>query len=168
VRTVTDWSPASGSLTLRFDDALVVASPSIPAHLARVLGDWKLEALRPSAPDWLAGFTVESYRVGLEEGFAQARAGFEPRIDAAIRRDIGGDAQRIHSRQTRFDEVRFKHLLLPVWIGSYRFGERVFQVVVNGQTGEVEGDRPYSVWKIAAAVATVCVVAALLWGLQGS
>ena len=73
----------------------------------------------------------------------------EPAIDAAIQRDIGGDAQRIHAQQTVVDDIRFKHLLMPVWIGSYRFGGKPYQIVVNGQTGEVEGDRPWSAWKIA-------------------
>jgi hypothetical protein len=66
--------------------------------------------------------------------------------------------QRIHGRQTVVDDIRFKHLLLPVWIGSYRFEGRPYQVVVNGQSGEVEGDRPYSVVKIAAAVLLGLVV----------
>ena len=80
----------------------------------------------------------------------------EPAIDAAIQRDIGGDAQRIHAQQTVVDDIRFKHLLMPVWIGSYRFGGKPYQIVVNGQTGEVEGDRPWSAWKIAFAVLLAC------------
>jgi hypothetical protein len=90
----------------------------------------------------------------------------ESAIGAAISRDIGGDAQRVDARQTVVDDIRFKHLLLPVWIGSYRFGGKPFQVVVNGQTGEVEGDRPYSVGKIALTVLLALLLLALVMATQ--
>ncbi len=160
-RTVVDWQPAAGVVQVGFDDILVVGSPSIPPHLARVLDQWDLARLRPPAPDLLAGFTVEVYRHGLEQGFAEARGRMQGAIDGAIRRDIGGDQQRIHARQTLVEDIRFKHLLLPVWVGSYRYGGKAWQVVVNGQSGEVEGDRPYSAIKIALAVLVALLLLAL-------
>jgi hypothetical protein len=102
----------------------------------------------------------------LEAGFGQARQRMESAIDGAIRRDIGGDAQRIHAKQTVIDDIRFKHLLMPVWIGSYRFGGKPYRIVVNGQSGEVEGDRPWSGWKIGGAVLAVLAVLWLVWMLQ--
>jgi hypothetical protein len=61
--------------------------------------------------------------------------------------------------------VTFKHVLMPVWIASYRFGGKVFAVVVNGQTGVVKGDRPWSAWKIAGAALGAAVAAAVIWAL---
>jgi uncharacterized protein (DUF983 family) len=165
-RVVTDWSPAAGVVPLAFDDVLVVGSPSIPAHLARVLDRWDWSRLRPPAEEMFAGFQVEVYRHGLEAGFAQARERMEPAIHAAICRDIGGDSQRVDAKQTVVDQIRFKHLLLPVWIGSYRFGDKPYRIVVNGQTGEVEGDRPWSAWKIGAAVLAALLVLWLLVQFQ--
>jgi hypothetical protein len=161
-RTVTDWSGASGAVPVAFDDILVVGSPSIPAHLARVLDRWDLARLRPPTDEVFAGFQVEVYRRDLEEGFGDARQRMEGTIDSAIRRDIGGDAQRIHAKQTVVDDVRFKHLLMPVWIGSYRFRGKAYQVVVNGQSGEVEGDRPWSALKIGLALLGV-LLPILVW-----
>lgn len=166
-RVITDWTPASGAAAASFDDILVAGSPSVPPHLARVLDRWDLSRLRPPADEALAGFGVEVYRTGLEAGFAQARERMQPAIDAAIRRDIGGDAQRIHARQTSVDAIRFKHLLLPVWVGSYRFRGKPYQVVVNGQSGEVEGDRPWSAWKIALAASAALLLLVLLAQWQG-
>jgi hypothetical protein len=90
----------------------------------------------------------------------------QPVIDGAIRRDIGGDAQRIHAQQTSVNDIRFKHLLLPVWIGAYRYGGKPYRVLVNGQSGEVEGDRPWSAWKIAAAVLAALLLLLLFAQLQ--
>ena len=165
-RTVVDWDAVQGAVAVPFDDLLVVGSPSIPAHLARVLDHWQLQGLRPPADEWLAGFTVEFDRKGLEPAFTEARHQMDGAIDAAIRRDIGGDEQRIHARQTLVDDIRFKHLLMPVWIGAYRFRGRPYQVVVNGQTGEVEGDRPWSAWKIGLAVLAGLLLFLLLQSQQ--
>jgi hypothetical protein len=151
-RTVIDWERVSGVVEVRFDDLLVVGSPSVPAHLARVLDGWDLGALQPVTPERLAGFTVEVYRQGLEPSFEQARERMEPALENAVRQAIGGDDQRVLARDTRLHDIRFKHLLLPVWVGSYRFGKKAYQVVVNGRSGEVEGERPYSATKIALAV----------------
>ena len=72
----------------------------------------------------------------------------------------------IHAQQSVIDDIRFKHLLMPVWIGSYRFGGKPYQIVVNGQSGEVEGDRPWSAWKIGLAVALAAIVLLALMQFQ--
>src|SRR5699024_8521908 len=78
-----------------------------------------------------------------------------------VRADIGGDEQRITSMRSRFSDITFKHVLLPVWLASYRFRDRVFQVAINGRTGEVSGERPYSAIKIAIAVVLAVIALAL-------
>ena len=41
---------------------------------------------------------------------------------------------------------------MPLWLLTYTYGTRVFQVVANGYTGTIAGKYPKSPWKIAAAV----------------
>ncbi len=166
-RTVTDWYPASGQVYVAFDDTLVPASHSIPPKLATVLHGWDVSALTPYSDDFVAGFTLEAYQLGLEPAFEQAKGQFQDGIVAAIHADIGGNHQRISASHTRYDSVTFKHILLPAWICSYRFRDRAWRVVVHGQTGAVKGDRPYSPWKIAFAVVCVLVLALVLALLNG-
>ncbi len=84
-------------------------------------------------------------------------------IDAEVREDIGGDEQRVSSIRTTYSNIFFLHLLLPVWIGAYQFQGKVYHVVVNARTGDVQGERPYSKWKIASlVVAILAVVVGLL------
>jgi ribosomal protein S27AE len=161
-RIVTDWHFAAGRVRVDFDDETVLASHSVPKHLEGVLSGWDIGRLVPPSETYLAGFTVEAYQVGLEPAFAEAQQRFASAIDAAVRRDIGGDQQRVLSVTTRYGRVHFKHVLLPVWIASYRFGGKVYAVVVNGQTGVVQGDRPWSAWKIAGAVLAALIVAAVV------
>lgn len=162
IRTVTDWYPASGRVDVPFDDVLVPASRSVPDNLSPVLASWDVSALVPYSDDYIAGFTLEAYGIGLEPGFEKAKVQIDEIIEGAIRADIGGNHQRIDHVDTRYDDVRFKHILLPAWICSYRFRDKAWQVVVHGQTGVVRGDRPYSPWKIVFAVLCTLVVVAVI------
>jgi hypothetical protein len=165
-RTETDWYPASGTVAMAFDDTLVEASNSVPDHLAGALTGWDISGMKPYSDDYVAGFTVEAYQLALEPAFESAKTKFASAIEGAIRQDIGGNHQRILAVDTRYDDVTFKHLLLPVWICSYQFQGKAWRVLVNGQTGAVAGDRPWSVWKIGAAVLGVAIVVASIWLLQ--
>jgi hypothetical protein len=50
-----------------------------------------------------------------------------------------------------------------VWIACYLHAGKTYNILVNGRTGEVAGERPYSVPKIVAAVlAAVVVIAAIV------
>lgn len=154
----TRWWPASGRVSNHFDDVLVLASRSLPAGYAEALEPWDLKSLVPYRDEYLSGFVAESYQIGLPEGFEVAKEIMAQPIRATIARDIGGDRQRIHSVQTRYFDVTFKHALLPVWISAYRFHDKTYRFLVNARTGEVQGERPYSYWKIAATVLAALVV----------
>ncbi|MEP6763019.1 MAG: primosomal protein N' (replication factor Y) - superfamily II helicase [Gemmatimonadaceae bacterium] len=164
--TVTDWYNASGRVDVNFDDELVLASNSIPEHLASVLKGWDISGLVPFSDDFVAGFTVEAYQIALEPAFDKAEQVFNAEIDSAVRRDIGGDEQRVGRVSVNYGAVSFKHILLPVWICSYLFGGRSWRVVVNGQTGAVKGDRPYSAWKIAFTILFVVTFIASIYALS--
>lgn len=154
----TRWYPASGTVQVRFDDVTVCASAGLPSKRMTQLEPWKLDGLRPFDGAYLAGFVAERYSVDLEDGWTQAQAVMEQEIDQAVRRDIGGDEQRVHHLDIHHRGVTFKHVLLPVWVSSFRYRDKVYRVVVNAQTGEVAGDRPWSIWKIALAVLAVIAV----------
>lgn len=148
----TRWYPAHGTVWNAFDDVLVLASRSLPRRLTEKLEPWDLDALVPYSDEYLSGFRAENYSVELSEGFERAKEIMDGPIRSSIRRDIGGDHQRIHSVRTRYDDVTFKHLLLPIWISAYRWREKVYRFVVNARTGEVQGERPWSFAKIALAI----------------
>ena len=154
------WSPKSGRVARFFDDVLVIASTSLPVKIRGAFATWDLSALEPYRPDYLAGFRAEAYTVELREGFVQAREYMDRVIERDVRFDIGGDAQRISSIETDVSDITFKHILLPIWIAAYKYRGESYRIIVNGRTGQVTGERPWSVWKIALAVAAGAIVAA--------
>ena len=154
------WSPARGRVARFFDDVLVLASRSLPKRYTDALEPWDLTRLAPYAPEFLAGFRAEGYTVELPEGFEEARGIMARQIERDVRFDIGGDRQRIHDIDTAMRDMTFKHILLPVWLAAYKYRGKTYRFVVNGQSGRVQGERPWSAVKIAIAVILGLVVAA--------
>ena len=159
------WYPAHGTVRNSFDDLLVRATNSLPTKYLDDLEPWDLEQLEPYRDEYLAGFRTDSYQLDLADGFGKAREMMEPEILSTIRSDIGGDEQRIHSWEARYLGVTFKHVLFPVWISAYRYRGKIFRVLVNARTGEVQGERPYSAAKIVglvlAAIAAIAIIVVL-------
>lgn len=153
------WHPKNGRVARWFDDVLALASQSLPKKFTDALQPWDLAALEPYRPEYLAGFRAEGYTIDIEEGFVDARRQMDDIIRRDVRFDIGGDRQRIHDIDTKISDVTFKHILLPIWLAAYKYRGKTFRFVVNGQTGRVQGQRPWSAIKIAFAVILIAIVA---------
>lgn len=158
----TDWWPKSGTVNVTELDVLATGSPSLPDKITNTLQPWQLDRLRPFDSRYLAGFVAERYRVEVNDGFTAAAKLIEVSIHKAIKRDIGGDEQRINDTSIHWDSVRFRHVLLPVWLSTFRYNAKLFHVAVNAVTGEVVGERPWSVLKI---LAFILVIAAAIVGI---
>ncbi len=153
------WRPVSGRVARFFDDVLVLASKSLPRRYADALQPWDLAALEPYDPAFLAGFRAEGYTIDLEEGLKTARTEMDRIIERDVKFDIGGDRQRISHIDTELSDVTFKHILLPIWLAAYRYRGKSYRFVVNGRSGQVRGERPYSTLKIALAVLAGLILA---------
>ncbi len=168
-RTVTRirWRSASGSVNNKFDDVLVVATTSLPKKYLEKLEPWDLDSLIPFDEKYLSGFRTESYQVGIKEGFDDAKIKMTKEIKVTVKKDIGGDHQRISKMNTKYNDITFKHILLPVWISAYKFKDKVYRFMINARTGEVQGERPYSWIKITLAVlAVLAIIAAIVLVVQ--
>ncbi len=159
----TAWYPASGTVRNTFDDVLVCASHSLPTKLVNELEPWDLPELVSYDDKFLAGFVTESYQTELKQGFEEAKKRMANKIDSTVRSDIGGDVQQVHSINTQYNDITFKHILLPLWISAYKFNDKVYRFTINARTGEVQGERPYSAWKIAFLV--IGILAAIAGGV---
>lgn len=150
--TKTRWTYVSGSVNDDFDDVLVAASNSLPRNYVDRLEPWDLDNLSGYDDKFLSGFKAESYQVDVKDGFDKAKDKMKVIIEGHIRRDIGGDHQRISTMDTNYSNITFKHILLPIWLSAYQYNKKVYRFMVNGRTGQVTGERPYSWIKITLAV----------------
>ncbi len=153
------WRSKSGRVSRWFDDVLVLGSRSLPKKFTDGLEPWDLAELEPYQPEYLAGFRAEGYTVEIADGYQQARVKMDATIRRDVKFDIGGDRQKIQAVQTQVSNVTFKHILLPVWLAAYKYRGRSFRFVVNGRTGRVQGERPWSILKIMFAVLVIAAIA---------
>jgi LSD1 subclass zinc finger protein len=161
-RKHTRWTAASGSVGAFHDDVIVMASHSLPQTMHGAATAWNLKGLVAYQPEFVTGFRAEAYQVGLREGFPIAKEKIDATVYGLIRRDIGGDQQRVHQVSTQYSNVTFKHVLLPVWISAYRYRDKVFRFLVNGQTGEVSGESPMSWAKVTMITIAIVVIVFIL------
>lgn len=167
-RVKTDWHPASGKFQHFLDDVLLLAARRADSPLLRRLEPWPLQKCRSFKPEFLAGFVARTYDTEIAEGFTQARALMEQTLRSETRRRIGGDTQRITDFDVRYDAITYKHLLLPLWLMSYRYSGRTFQVVINAVTGQVYGERPWSAWKIVFTVLGALAAILIFVGIRAA
>lgn len=160
--TRTRWEWRSGVYEHFFDDVLVAAG-----EFRAWNKEYQLTACVPYETAYTAGHSAFRTTAEPTQGWPQAKAEIETEISAACRRLIGGDTQRNVQISTAHRGVTYKLVLLPRWQGGYRYRDQAFQITVNGQTGVVTGDRPWSVIKITMAVFLgLAVVGGIIWVIQ--
>ena len=154
------WVPAWGERDDSFDDHLVLASKGLPEDLMQELGAFDTSALVPYRPAYLAGWRAEEYQLDLEDGWRHAEGHV---VEAQRRRcagDVPGDTHRSLRVRNRIFDVRWKHVLLPVWSLQYRYKGIAYTVLIHGQTGRIVGKAPLSWVKILGLVFSVLAVVA--------
>jgi hypothetical protein len=147
------WVPAAGELAHYFDDELVPGTAGVHAALLRKIEPFPTTAeLKPYAPEFVRGWTVERYQVDLRRASETNMESMQAQVRALCSAAVPGDTQRNLQVDSNYRGRTFKHVLVPVWLVSYTYGSRSFQVLANGHTGKLAGERPWSWVKIALAV----------------
>ena len=155
----TRWYPAGGNFQRFFDDVLVLANTGLRRDFMLALEPWPLLKVVAFDQQLLAGLMARTYDIELDECFVDGKQRIDAAIQAEVRQRIGGDTQVVSSVNSRYDAMTYKHLLLPVWLLAYQHNNKTFQVFINAATGEVQGERPYSVWKILLAILLAMLMA---------
>ena len=157
------WENAAGELSMTFDDELVSATQGIHPALLRAIEPFPTKDLRPYDRGYVSGWVVEQYQLDLVGAAERSRAEMDGKVRAACGRDVPGDTYRNLEVAATYTDQTFKHTLLPVWLLHYDYGKKSYQVVVNGVTGAIAGEQPYSWIKIFFAVLAFIIVALVIF-----
>jgi len=152
------WVPAAGVVDHFFDDEAVPGTRGLPLDLLRKIEPFPTQEILPYDTAFLAGHVVEHYQVVLLDAAQRALEQMRARLVTMCARQIPGDTYRDLQIRPDYSGRTFKHVLVPVWRLSYTHGTRAYQVLVNGYTGAIAGEYPYSWWKIFALVLLALVV----------
>lgn len=155
----TRWENSAGNLTHFFDDDAVPGTVGVHNELLRKVEPFPtLTDLKPYEPAYVRGWTVERYQVDLRQASQISKQQMDATIQQLCSRAVPGDTQRNLRVSSIYQGRTFKHLLVPVWLVTYTYGAKTFQVVVNGYTGKMAGEHPLSWVKITLAVLAVLAV----------
>ncbi len=158
------WVPSSGQLHHFFDDTLVPGTVGVDSGLLGQIEPFPTKELLPYDPGYIRGWIVERYQVDLARAAERSQAMMDEELRALCARQVPGDTHRNLQVYADYRDRTFKHTLLPVWLLTYTYGAKVFQVLINGFTGEIAGKRPYSWIKITLAIlAALAVIGAAVW-----
>ena len=158
------WWPSSGHHADNYDDVLVYATKSINVKILQKIYPYDTQALLNYKPEFLSGWAAESYQIPLADGWNIGRGIINSDEYSKSDRQVPGDTHRNLRVNTSLSQLTYKHVLLPVWVASYRYNNKPFQFMINGQNGKVQGDKPISWIKVAIVVVIVlAIIAAIMY-----
>ena len=170
--TKTEWRSLVGEHAAYVNDLVVTASAGLDNDELETVEPFDLGALRRYDPAVVSGWAAEEATLDRAAGDSAARSEGLQAVKAKLQRFLPGDSSRLESFTTRFSEENTDLVMLPIWVFAARYlsggEERTLRVLVNGQTGEVQGKLPRSWIKIAlfglGVIAAVALVVLLIVG----
>lgn len=171
-RTVIDWFPARGTHRRSFDDHAVLGTERYDGRTLHMIEPFDTANSKSYKPEYVAGFISERYSVGLENAWERAKQDIYSILEDEVSSDIRVKNAASHVRNLTMsidhENIKYKYLLLPIWLSSFIYKQKVFQFMVNGQTGKVGGHAPVSPIRVAIAVAIFAGIILLILKLSGT
>jgi ribosomal protein S27AE len=165
-RTVIDWRWERDQAHLDIDDMPQTATNKVSHHLLNKLLPFQFDALTAYSPDFLAGWQALNFNITLPDAWEEAKEEMRESAHQACRAQIRSSHVRNFSMTANFEDEAWRYILLPVYLAIYKHEGKVFQVMVNGQTGTVSGQKPVAWWKIWLVIAAM-LLPGLLLGMIG-
>jgi hypothetical protein len=162
------WQWSSGSLDHFFDDELVAASRGVDPVLLKRVEPFPTAELVPYQAGYLSGWVVERYQIDLVAAARHARESMDQQLQALCAAQVPGDTHRNLQVRADYRGQTFKHILVPVWLLTYNFGRRTFQVVINAYNGTIAGRYPKSWVKILFLVLGILLLVGIIAAVAGS
>jgi len=163
-KTVTDWRPVSGFVSATFDDLQICASQK-EKNVNDILPYSTAANTKPFSAGYLSGYYAEVYKIKADAGFENAKMVMEKALQRLAMKDIEKtyDTSEVSSLSTKYSNVTYKHVLLPLWSSVFNYKGKTYKYLINGETGKVCGNRPYSTIKITLTVIGVITAVAALF-----
>ena len=165
--TVTTYRTYRGIYERFIDDETVYASKKTTNRFIKQASVFDFSKLRKYSPEFIAGFLAERYTVGLDEGWDIAKNQIKAKLNSEIssmeKKKHNADSVSKLTFNTAYSKVTYKYVLAPIWIANFKFKEKIYNIVVNGQTGQIKGEAPVSPAKVAIAIAIAIAVLIILY-----
>lgn len=146
------WNRKSGYLRHFFDDITVAGSDNLDHALVNRILPYRLDEAINYHDKYVLGWEAEVYNIELDAAYDLADKIIDYKLRHMCAAQLGGDTQRnLHVESHKSDQT-YKLLVLPLWISTYRYNNKIYHFMINGQTGRVYGKKPISYFKVAIMI----------------
>lgn len=151
-QTYTVWKNISGTYFDDFNDVLISAGNKIDQKKINKLSPYETDSAREYDEKFVLGYMSYRYDREISDCWTDAKG----MIDNVIRRSILSryeyDVVDYLNVSTEHTAVTYKYVMLPVYVGNFKYNKKTYNFYVNGTTGKVYGKTPLSALKILFTV----------------
>jgi predicted RNA-binding Zn-ribbon protein involved in translation (DUF1610 family) len=162
------WEAASGVVEHFFDDEPIPGTRGVSHALLRQIEPFPTKELLAYDTSYLSGFVVEHYQIVLLDAAKASEEAMHEQLEQLCGAQVPGDTYRNLVIHPTYSARTFKHILVPIWLLTYTYGAKVFQVLVNGATGRMAGQYPKSFWKVFFLVVAIAILIVILLLVSGN
>lgn len=166
-RTVTEirYFHIRGNKNITFDDVITNAGSKIQQAEMDRLSPFDTNNSFEYERGFLAGYSSEHYSVKLNKGWENAKVTINGVIKREILKKYNYDVVSYLNINTKYHDIKYKYVLIPIWIGLYKYANKEYRFLANGENGKVTGKAPVSALRVSIAVilGIIFVILITLW-----
>lgn len=169
-RTVTKirYFYIRGNEKLNFDDLIVNAGSKISQDEISAIAPFNTNDSFLYENSYLVGFSAEHYTIKLNTGWENSKIIMKKQIERKILSNYYYDVVSYLNVNTTYNDIKYKYVLIPVWIGTYMYNNKQYRFIANGETGKSSGKYPISAIKVIFTVLIALILLILILVLFNS
>ena len=110
---------------------------------------------------YLVGFSAEHYTVKLNTGWENSKLLMVKQIERKILSRYSYDVVSYLNVNTSYNNIKYKYVLIPIWIGTYNYNKKIYRFISNGESGKSSGKYPISPLRVILLI-LFCIMLLIL------
>ncbi|MEL7626804.1 MAG: hypothetical protein AAGU15_08100 [Anaerolineaceae bacterium] len=153
-RTRIEWRWENGSVQKKYTNLLIcgVNPKRLNSNILDELQPFDMSKLVAFNPDYLAGINANAFDIDLNTAWGEAKIKLREAARELAIRDASNRQVRNLTIDMSYADENWRYLFLPVYIAVYLYEGKSYQVMVNGQTGKIFGQKPIDWKKVWTAI----------------
>ena len=163
--TKTRYFNISGNHYLKFDDLIVQASDTIPQKDIKKIQPFPTNNAPEYKSEYLRGYSANTYNKDGETCWNECKIEMKNRIEKSILKKYIYDVKVFLNVKTAYLNEKYKFVLVPVWVGHFKYKNKLYNFFVNGDNGNISGKTPISALKVFFTVLGILALIAGIFAL---
>lgn len=135
-----------------FERLTLDASKQLNDESSQRLEPYDMQALQPFDISYLSGFYADRYDMSVEQLQPLAVSRAEKLFNSAVEDTIRASDISIIKNSPSYQINKTEYAMFPAWFMTFRYQQKPYTILVNGQTGKIIGGVPYVKSKVNTCV----------------